>query len=501
MRTYENPIIPGFYPDPSICRVGEDYYLVNSSFEFFPGVPLWHSRDLVNWEQLGYVLTRESQLPLTKCRTSGGIYAPTIRYHEGRFYMITTNVTDGGNFFVWTDDIHSEWSDPIYIDHKGIDPSLFWDEDGKVYYTGTHKDESGKNCIGQFQIDLETGAKLSETKPIWYGTGGKCPEGPHMYKINGWYYLMIAEGGTEYGHKETIARSKSVWGPFESCPHNPIISHTAADTSEFQATGHADILTDTEGNWWMVFHAIRPSIFMLHHIGRETMLAPVSWDENGWPVVNGGEPVTAQMCAAGEGAHTIFQSWYDDFSTEKLHPRWSWLRNPDQTKYALSGHGITLHGIGVSMDDIDAPTFLGVRQQQFALRYETEMQISGENGCAGLTIFHTAEHHYELLAKKQGAGCAVQLRKRVVDIQTHTDPILFETDKLILRIDADRRKYTFFAGPDAEHLVEVGTGSTQLLSTECMICTFTGCFAGMFAEGEVSANYTYFSATDISEKE
>lgn len=173
--TYENPILPGFYPDPSICRVGEDYYLVNSSFEFFPGVPLWHSRDLLHWEQLGYVLTRESQLPLVDCRTSGGIFAPTIRYHDGRFYVITTNVTGGGNFFVWTDDIRGEWSDPIWIDHQGIDPSLFWDADGKVYYTGTHTDENGNNCIGQFEIDLETGAKLSETKCIWYGTGGKCP--------------------------------------------------------------------------------------------------------------------------------------------------------------------------------------------------------------------------------------------------------------------------------------------------------------------------------------
>ena len=247
--TYENPILPGFYPDPSICRVGEDYYLVNSSFEFFPGVPLWHSRDLLHWEQLGYVLTRESQLPLVDCRTSGGIFAPTIRYHDGRFYMITTNVTGGGNFFVWTDDIRGEWSGPIWIDHQGIDPSLFWDADGKVYYTGTHTDENGNNCIGQFEIDLETGAKLSETKCIWYGTGGKCPEGPHMYRIGNWYYLMIAEGGTEYGHMETIARSRSVWGPFESCPHNPILTHRNAHRVEFQALGHADLVETPEGKW------------------------------------------------------------------------------------------------------------------------------------------------------------------------------------------------------------------------------------------------------------
>ena len=168
MHTYENPIIPGFFPDPSICRVGEDYYLVNSSFEFFPGVPLWHSKDLANWEQIGYVLTRESQLPLAGAWTSGGIYAPTIRYHDGRFYMITTNCGGGGNFYVWTDDIYGEWSDPVWIDQEGIDPSLFWDDDGKVYYVG-----SGMH---QFQIDLATGKKLSQTRQIWTGTGGRCPD-------------------------------------------------------------------------------------------------------------------------------------------------------------------------------------------------------------------------------------------------------------------------------------------------------------------------------------
>lgn len=492
MQTYQNPIIPGFYPDPSICRVGEDYYLVNSSFEFFPGVPLWHSRDLVHWEQLGYVLTRESQLPLEKCRTSGGIYAPTIRYHNGRFYMITTNVTGMGNFFVWTDDIRGEWSDPILIDHHGIDPSLFWDDDGKVYYTGTGPERG----IHQFEIDLETGAKLSETKIIWTGTGGKCPEGPHMYKLNGWYYLMIAEGGTEYGHMETIARSRSVWGPFESCPHNPILSHTGADKSEFQATGHSDIFTDVDGKWWIVFHAIRPSIFMLHHIGRETMLAPVTWDEDGWPVVNGGEPIPAVVPMDGD---CYVPSWgfTDDFASEELAPRWSWLRNPDLSKYNFTKPGVTLYGAADTLDDWGAPTFLGVRQQQFDLQYETEMIFTGETGCAGLTIFHTNEYHYDLLVRKQGKNLAVQLRKRVVDICTESEPVVFEnTNRLVLRIDAERLMYTCSAGPDTEHLVKVGTGTSRLLSTEGMVCTFTGCFAGMFAEGDCEAHFEYFSAKE-----
>ena len=495
MLTYENPIIPGFYPDPSVCRVGKDYYLVNSSFEFFPGVPLWHSRDLLHWEQLGYVLTRESQLPFAHVRTSGGIFAPTIRYHDGRFYMITTNVTDGGNFFVWTDDIRGEWSDPIYIDHLGIDPSLFWDDDGTAYYTGTHADENGRAGIGMFPVDLETGARLGETKIIWYGTGGKCPEGPHLYKINGWYYLMIAEGGTEYGHMETMARSRSIWGPYESCPHNPIVSHRDLSRAEFQALGHADLVDTPDGKWRLVFHGIRPSIFMLHHIGRETMIAPVTWDENGWPVVNDGNPMTPTMQMEGEGDVRTEKSWRDDFTAPEPAPRWSWVYSPDRTRYAF-GDGLTLHGAADTLDQIGAPTFLGVRQQQFTLRYQTKMQLSGtESGCAGLTIFHTSQHHYDFYAQKQNGGCTVQLRRRVVDLEAKSKPVFFEnTDTLLLRIDADRLTYTFYAGTDEAHLVKIGTGSTQLLSTECMNCTFTGCFAGMFAVGDCTAHFAYFSA-------
>ena len=497
MRTYENPIIPGFYPDPSICRVGEDYYLVTSSFEFFPGVPLWHSRDLVNWQQEGYILTRESQLPLKNCRISGGIYAPTLRYHDGKFYMITTNTHFGGNFIVTADDIHGPWSDPVWIQHDGIDPSLFWDDDGKVYYIGTWIDGDDPQGIGQFQLDPSTGEKLSETKIIWYGTGGRCPEAPHMYKLNGWYYLMLAEGGTEYGHMVTMARSRNVWGPFESCPRNPILSHRDDIRSPFQAIGHADITTDVEGNWWMVFHGIRPTNAQLHHIGRETMLSPFVWDENGWPVVNGGKSITAEMTGPGTGTQLRRKKWRDDFDGEAFHARWSWLRNPDMENYTPSAQGLTLRGSETTLDDIDTSTFLGIRQDQLNISYETRMQLSGEKGCGGITIFHTAEHHYALCAQRRNGGMALWLRKRVADMQTETPPVLLENmDTVILRIEADRNLYTFSAGADADRLTVIGTGRTQLLSTEAMPCTFTGCFAGLFAEGETEAVFRYFSAEE-----
>ena len=497
MRIYKNPIIPGFYPDPSICRVGEDYYLVTSSFEFFPGVPVFHSRDLVNWQQIGHILTREDQLPLERCRISGGIYAPTLRYHEGKFYMITTNTHQGGNFLVTAENILGPWSEPVWIDHDGIDPSLFWDDDGKVYYTGTCILGSDPQGIGQFQLDPVTGKKLSETKIIWYGTGGRCPEAPHMYKKDGWYYLMIAEGGTEYGHMVTIARSRNVWGPFESCPHNPILSHRDDICSPFQAVGHADITTDEDGNWWMVVHAIRPTNAQLHHIGRETMLTPLVWNEEEWPVVNGGNSLTASMTGPGKGTQNRPKQWLDSFDSHSFAPRWAWLRNPDQRNYQLTDRGLILKGSEKTLNDIDASTFLGVRQQALDIRYEARLQLLTEGGSAGITIFHTAEHHYDLCVRKQEDSLAVWLRRRVADILAESRPvILTDTDTAILQIRADKNLYTFLACSPSGEPVTVGTGRTQLLSTEAMPCTFTGCFAGMFAEGASEAEFRYFSTEE-----
>ena len=233
---YQNPVIPGFYPDPSVCRAGDDFYLVNSSFEYFPGVPVFHSKDLIHWEQIGHCLTRDSQLPLQKCRASGGIYAPTIRYQDGLFYMITTNITGGGNFVVTATDPAGNWSDPVRIEPTGIDPDLFF-ENGKVYVCST----DGKMGIQMSQIDIKTGKRIGEKRHIWRGTGGRNAEGPHLYKKDGLYYLMISEGGTEYGHKITIARSKELTGPYMSNPSNPILTHAdeLGQGSPIQGTGHS----------------------------------------------------------------------------------------------------------------------------------------------------------------------------------------------------------------------------------------------------------------------
>lgn len=324
---YKNPVIPGCHPDPSICKAGEDYYLVNSSFEYFPGVPLFHSRDLVNWEQVGHVLNRESQLKIKGGNMWGGIYAPTIRYNDGTFYMITTNTSDRGNFLVYTDNPYGEWSDPVWIRQGGIDPSLYF-EDGRCYMVS-----NPDGAIWLCEINPKTGEQLSESKRIWGGTGGRYPEGPHIYKRNGWYYLMISEGGTEYGHKVTIARSRNIGGPYESNPANPILTHINqnAENNPIQGVGHADMVQAHDGSWWLVCLGFRTQNGQHHVLGRETFLAPVTWNEDGWPVVNGDGTIDLDMKNVRTLPQTTVKNSPDwDFNNPQLGAEWNWIGIPDK---------------------------------------------------------------------------------------------------------------------------------------------------------------------------
>ena len=247
---YKNPVLKGFYPDPSVCFANGKYYLVTSTFQYFPGVALFESDNLVNWKQIGYVLTRPEQVMLDKIPASGGVFAPTIRYNNGRFYMVTTNDTTHRNFYVYTDDIYGEWSDPIEVDQGGIDPSLYF-EDGRTFFISNGQDDYGESGVVQCEIDIATGKKLSHSKSIWKGSGGRYLESPHLYKINGSYYLMAAEGGTEYGHMITYARSDNPWGPFTNYPYNPVLTNRNKAPFLIQGIGHGDLIQDTHGDWWV----------------------------------------------------------------------------------------------------------------------------------------------------------------------------------------------------------------------------------------------------------
>jgi xylan 1,4-beta-xylosidase len=481
---YTNPVIPGFYPDPSVCRVGEDYYLVTSTFEYFPGVPIFHSRDLIHWRQIGHCLTRATQLPLANIGSSGGIYAPTIRYHNGRFCMVTTNVSAGKHFYVTADDPAGDWSEPIWISRDGIDPSLFFDEDGKVYFTWT-----SDGGIHQHEIDIQTGEPLTEDRLIWSGSGGRYPEAPHLYRISGMVYLMIAEGGTEFGHMETIARSTSVWGPFEPCPRNPILTHRNLGAHSIQGTGHADLIQAHDGSWWMVFLAFRcPKQYSnYHHLGRETFLAPVEWDNDGWPVVYRNGTVDEDMQANGLPPHVWEPAPIrDDFDRPVLNFGWNFLRNPHPEDWSLTERPgwLRLKGSAVTLNESDSPAFVGRRQQHFACRAAALLDFSPQRAGdeAGLTVLMNEIHHYEIGISYRDAARWVFVRRRIGDLIAEVAGEPIPAGLVELRIQSDAEYYTFSYVSGGQQPRIMQTGSARYLSSE-VAGGFTGVYIGMYATG------------------
>lgn len=303
------PVLPGFWSDPTICRAGDDFYLAHSSFEYFPGAPVHHSTDLLTWRQIGHVITRPEQSDLVAGGLAKGIYGSTIRHHDGRFWFITTNVNqamEGLQLFV-ADDPAGPWSDPVLVPVLGIDPDLAWDDDGTCILTWC----GFPSGISQVAIDPATGALLSEPIQPWSGTGLRNPEGPHLYHIGDWWYLLLAEGGTDRGHCVTVARSRTPQGPYEECPANPILTHRSTE-HPVQSVGHADLVEGPEGRWYCVYHGTRPhgGFPQYHVLGRETMLAPVDWVD-GWPVI-----------VETDGLVTASDRSFTDSFEGVLDPRW-----------------------------------------------------------------------------------------------------------------------------------------------------------------------------------
>ena len=496
ISSYANPVIPGFYPDPSVVRVGDDYYLVTSSFEFYPGVPVFHSRDLVHWVQVGYALTRPSQLLLAHAGVSQGIFAPTIRHHEGTYYVITTNVSDGGNFYVTAQDPAGPWSDPIWVQGQGgIDPSLFFDEDGSVFFTsnGGVPDTHTAPGIYQSKIDVATGHLLSHPRLIWRGTGGRYPEGPHLYKIGGRYYLMISEGGTEYGHMVTIARADLPFGPFEAGSGNPILTHRNTQMDQpIQGTGHADLVEDHEGNWWMVFLAFRTVGGYFHHLGRETFLAPVDWDEAGWPVVNGGHPIEETMNVAGPPAVPVFPARVRDDFDGPLGFAWNYLRQPVDVDYslALRPGWLTLHDSSVRLEGSVAPgaspTFVGRRQQHLRCRVRTRLDFTptADGPEAGLTVFQNGHHRYDLGVRRVAGRREVFVRQTIgptLSAVTAREPLDDDTP-VVLEVRAEPQEYGFNFGSSLGSVERLGTAPTRYLSSE-VAGGFTDVYFALLATG------------------
>jgi xylan 1,4-beta-xylosidase len=483
---YENPVLPGFHPDPSICRVGEDYYLATSSFEYVPGVPLFHSRDLVHFRPIGHALTRASALPLDGAASSQGIFAPTLRYHRGTFYLVTTNVSGGGNFYVTAKDPSGPWSEPIFLpeEHGWMDPSLFFDDDGKVYFTRHGDGERGS--IYQAELDLERGELRGPTRRIWSGSGGIWPEGPHLYKRGGAYYLMVAEGGTSYGHGVTMARAASPFGPFEGCVRNPILTHAHRTTHPIQALGHADWVSTPDGHDFLVFLGIRPANGRHHHLGRETFLAPMTWDTDGFPLVNGGRAIELSMSAPGLPPSAPFPApdARDDFAEASLGLAWNFIRNPRPEHWSLTARPgfLRLSGTRASLDTITSPAFVGRRQQHFAMRasalLEFDPALEGEE--AGMTLRANEANHHDLCLVQANGRRRVRLRARVRGESRVLAEIDAAEGPLVLHIEAVRERYDFLISRNGGTRHLVGSTSPVPLSTESA-GGFTGVYIGLYA--------------------
>lgn len=484
---YLNPIVKGFYPDPSVCFANGKYYMVCSSFQYFPGVPLFESIDLVNWKQIGHVLTRKDQIMLEKIESSGGVFAPTIRFHNGRFYMTTTNNSTQQNFYVYTDDIYGEWSDSIYVDQDGIDPSLFFEGD-KAYFMSNGHDDFGESGVVQCEINIQTGEKLSASKAIWKGSGGRFLESPHLYKINGAYYLMAAEGGTEYGHMITYARSSDIWGVYEGYPKNPVLTNKNKAPYIIQGIGHGDLIQDTNGDWHIVslgfrqIHEWQP----YHHLGREVFLTPVIFHEDGW--FTAGNDGTTEESYEIAGDFTQEEKRLYTFENTDWNIDWCYLRHPHEENYGLFDDKLILKGTDITLEDVDSPTFIGIRQRDFNCNISCNVSI--DKGEAGITLYMTENEHYDLALRKTGNGFEAVLKLNIGGIKHVQHTIPLEQGKARLVIRADALTYTFCI-QDGDKEIKLGTGYTKYLSSE-VASGFTGVVIGLYAIYAENAVFTDF---------
>ena len=463
---YYNPVLAGFYPDPSLCRVGDTYYLVNSSFTFFPGVPMSTSKDLVNWQPAGHVLDRTSQVPLKGQHVSGGIFAPAISYNKKNktFYMITTNV-GAGNFFVKTKDPSKGWSEPIYLPKiDGIDPSFFFDDNGKGYIVHNGPvvggaDYEGQRAIRLFEFDVKgdsikgdfkqivRGGTHVEAKPIWI-------EGPHLFKKGKFYYLMCAEGGTGGWHSEVIFRAKSPMGPWEENPNNPILTQrTGLDPirkDPVSSAGHADIVEDGKGNWWAVFLACRPYEEDMYNTGRDTYLLPVTW-KNGWPeILAKNTPIAtvgekAGLKSNGQNLYSGNFEYTDNFESIN-NSRWMILRDyKDFFVKETDKKGITFKLLPGNIYQREPMSAIWARQQHGTFTAETALNFTPRNDkdIAGLALLQKEDHNFVLgKTMKNGKLMLTLTRAEKNNVTIASTPI--KDGELRLKVEGHDRYYDFY---------------------------------------------------------
>jgi len=501
--------------------------MINSSFIYFPGIPIHHSKDVVHWEQIGHVLDRPSQVNLDGAGYTGGIFAPTIRFNQGIFYIIATNVNNGGNFIVTSKNPSGPWSDPYWIKGApGIDPSLYFDDDGKAYYTGTRSPENsqymGDQDIWAQELDLNTMQLIGESYVLWKGAlkNAYFVEGPHLYKVNNFYYLMIAEGGTEHYHSVTIARSKDIFGPYEGNPGNPILTHRHLGKGyPISNPGHADFVETQNGEWWMVALASRPYGGYYKNLARETFLMPMIW-EDGWPIVSPGTGKIEFKYSVPNLPKYITSSSAnrDDFEKETMDYIWNSIRTPREQFFSLTerpGHlRLKLRPQGLvdilkapAYDEskrlcqketiIDNPSFIGRRIQHINFDVCTKMEFNPKNDLevAGIAMLQDNNHQFRFEYSTENGEQVIRLMKCIakVDMDFHAKTFsyentesklaqkVFNSEILYLKVSVRGQDYSFYYGSslDSMELLIENVDGRILCSDVAGGCV--GTYIGMFA--------------------
>jgi len=548
--SYNNPIIPGSYPDPSICRVGNDYYIVNSSFEYFPGLPIHHSKDLVNWNLIGYGLHRDDQcsgeMNLVDVQTDGGIHAPSIRYHDGLFYIITTNVYSPGpqqptemiNFIITAEQVEGPWSNPHIIEGApGIDPDIIFD-DGKVWYVGTHVPEkpnfNGEGEIWLQELDLDDWSLKGERYFLWRGAlyYGTWAEGPHIYKRNGFYYLLIAEGGTSLEHAVMVSVSDNIKGPYVPNARNPILtSRHLSNDYWVNSIGHADLVELADGRWYMVALGIRSEINTYSNMGRETHLIPVTWEkepfewkydkiEKEWSDlpdrerfeklrrVNYEWPVCSPLTGRVERSFPLpfpassqinNESFRDNFDSETLNLEWNFRRVPQKGTYLINHKDgyLRLFSSKNVIENRKGCSLLGIRQIETDFEFSVKMLYnpSTPEVQAGVSLFQKDDNYLTFTIEKNRKQNIIL---KLISKERKKKPIVIQktflksyNGSITFKVNSENNSYNFYYSLDNGTTFNffTQTSSDLLLSKG-----YTGAYMGIYStsNGKNSEEYVDF---------
>ncbi|MEL7118284.1 MAG: glycoside hydrolase family 43 protein [Bacteroidota bacterium] len=498
---YSNPILAGFHPDPSVCRVGDDYYLVNSSFEWFPGLPVYHSKDLVNWELIGYGITRADQVPLPEGLPDSRVeYAPSIRYHDGLFYIINTCVSCEGNFYITATDPAGPWSDPVWLRSRGIDPDLFWDDDGRCYYVGHAnitgvRDWPNKNGAWMQQLDLEKKKLVGERVQLTHGhaANARWTEGPHLYKINGKYILMVAEGGTGFHHAITVHYSDSLWGPYIPNHANPVLSHRHLGYDyPIHLVGHGDLIQTQNGEWWCTMLAKR-KVDGYSLLARETFLTPVEFQEQEGqhtPVFNKGHGklLSEQKRPDLPWSPIEKPEPKDEFESDKLALYWNMLRSPTSNWYKLNQGKLELKLRPEVVDSFVNPSLFmqRIEHHEFIASTLLDFQSAKPSEQAGLIIYRKSSNHYQLMK----SGNDVVLIKSSNGQRQEIAREKWSNNQVFFKVEAKGLDARFYYGASETTLKSIGGVQNLSVIADEEAGGFNGPGIGMYATSNGQASKT-----------